>query len=160
MIEASRRRRGNGRPLSPTRLAPHSWRADPCSSNSAPPLTRQASLHHLPTGSQNIDFLAGKCRFLKARVGTSESAPMHWKSQILIFLHENVHFWQQKMVGWKQGNAKYWFSCRKMKVFEGTSGDKQKCVNAMETKNIDFPVWKCTFLATEDGWLEARERKI
>ena len=56
------------------------------------------------------------------------------------------------MVGWKHGNAKYLFSCREMKVFEGTSGDKQKCVNALETKNIDILAWKCTFFGNR-RWL-------
>ena len=37
-----------------------------------------------------------------------------------------------------------------LKVFESTSGDKRKCANAFETKNIDYPIGKCIFLETKD----------
>ena len=87
----------------------------------------------------NIDFAAGKCRFLNARVGTSKSALMHWKPKLFIFLYENMYFWKQKMFSWKHGGAKYWFSCRKIKVFG----------RGPKTARMD-----------EDGWLEAWERKI
>ena len=36
----------------------------------------------------------------------------------------------------------------------------QETNNALETKNIDFPTGECTILKTEDGLLEAWERKI
>ena len=44
--------------------------------------------------------------------------------------------------------------------FDSTSGRGQKCANALQTKNIDFPVGKCTVLETEEGLDVAWERKM
>ena len=60
---------------------------------------------------------------------------MAWERKILIFL-------------------------RKMNIFDSASGSGQKGANALETKNIDFPIGKCTFLETEEGLDVAWERKI
>ena len=84
--------------------------------------------------TKNIEFLAGKLSFQQ---GAKTNNALETKN--IGFPGGKCTFWKQKMVCWKHENAKYWFSYRKMKVFEGTSGDKQKCVNALETKNIDFP---------------------
>ena len=47
-----------------------------------------------------------------------------------------------------------------MNIFDSTRGRGQKCANALETKNIVFPVRKFTFLETEEGLDVAWERKI
>ena len=42
--------------------------------------------------TKNIDFIAGKCTFLQ----TEEDLDVAWERKILIFMQENVHFWQRK----------------------------------------------------------------
>ena len=60
-------------------------------------------------------------RFLE----TEEGLDVAWERKILIFLQDNVHF------------------------YDSTSGRGQKCANALQTKNIDFLAGKRTFLQTE-----------
>ena len=47
-----------------------------------------------------------------------------------------------------------------MYISDSANGRGQKCANALETKNIDFPLGKCTLLETEEGLDVAWERKI
>ena len=82
--------------------------------------------------TKNIGFLARKCSFLKPE----ECLDVAWERKILIFLQDNVHF------------------------YDSTSGRGQKCANALQTKNIDFPAGECAFLQTEEDLDLFWERKI
>ena len=52
------------------------------------------------------------------------------------------------------------FPARKCTSLTAQVGREQKCANALETKNIHFPVGKYTFLETEEGLDVVWERKV
>ena len=43
-------------------------------------------------GTQNIDFLAGKCIFLQGTCGGQTNSVYTLEAKTLVFLQENVHF--------------------------------------------------------------------
>ena len=47
-----------------------------------------------------------------------------------------------------------------MYLFDSARGRGQKCANALQTKNIDFPAGECAFLETEEDLDLFWERKI
>ena len=85
---------------------------------------------------------------------------MHWKRKILIFREDNVHHLEAE-----DGLLEAWE--RKILIFlwenncfcEGGRSWRTDS-SAGKAENIEFPAGNCAFLETEEGLLEAWERKI
>ena len=71
-------------------------------------------------------------------------------------LKTNKGLWE----AWERNILIFMQDCREMHVFVGRPDRGGRIARRARRKNVEFPAGNCAFLKTEEGLLEAWERKI